>query len=517
MAALDVDGLKRRGRQLFASFSPSQLVIIALLTVVSVVAALAFLRWVSAPTYGVLLAGLDAEDAAAVTAKLDADGVEYELEQGGSTVLVPKELLDEQRIAVAAAGLPAGKTESGWGAFDDKGLTSSSFQQQVAYQRAMQSELSKAVEGIDGVRRAEVHLALPEKKLFTEQQEKPRASVLVEADGSLSDDAVDAISHLVASSVPGLAPGEVSITDSTGQLLTGQGASAAGDRATKQRQAYEDQLSSRVTSMFDTLLGPGKAVVRVNAEMDTSNRTIDSETFDRDKTAVLSQSATEETYETVPDGQTQGTLTQPATTSTTTDAGGYTKKQTATQNGVSRTVERQVVSPGGVERLTVAVAVDRNAPNAPAPAELQALVANAVGLDPSRGDTIAVTTPSFLQEDPAAAEETTEDEGATAAAGQYAAPALGALLLLLVGIGFLRTVRKGTVTEIPVEQVTAAIDAAGGRRGRRAAELPAATVPALPAAQSAPSEEGLLELLDENPDEIAGLLRGWLTTAGSDR
>ena len=512
MAALDVEGLKTRASRAFASFSPSQLVIIALLTVVSVVAALAFLRWVSAPTYGVLLAGLDAEDAAAVTAKLDADGVTYQLEQGGSTVLVPKELLDEQRIAVAAAGLPAGRTESGWGAFDEKGLTSSSFQQQVAYQRAMQAELSQAVEGVDGVRRAEVHLALPEKKLFTEQQEKPRASVLVESDGSLSDDAVDAISHLVASSVPGLAPGEVSITDSTGQLLTGSGASAAGDRATKQRQAYEDQLSSRVTSMFDTLLGPGKAVVRVHAEMDTSNRTIDSETFDRDKTAVLSQSGTEETYETAPDGQAEGTLTAPATAAQQ-DRGGYTKKQTATRNGVSRTVERQVVSPGGVKRLTVAVAVDRNAPNAPAPAEVQALVANAVGLDPKRGDTIAVTTPSFLQEQAAAADAAAEEPGAGATAGKYAAPALGALLLLLVGVGFLRTVRKGTVVEIPVEQVTAAIDAAGGRRGR--AELPAAERPALPAASARENgEEGLLELLDDNPDEIAGLLRGWLTTVG---
>src|SRR3712207_5015128 len=106
MAALDLDGLKAKASKALAGFSASQRVIIGLLAVVAVVGGMTFLKWVTAPTYGVLLAGMDATDAAAVTAKLDADGVAYKLEGGGSAVLVPKEVLDTQRIAVAAAGLP---------------------------------------------------------------------------------------------------------------------------------------------------------------------------------------------------------------------------------------------------------------------------------------------------------------------------------------------------------------------------------------------------------------------------
>ena len=121
MAALDVDALKTRVTTFLKGFSPSQLVIIGLLTVVAVVGGTTFLKWVTAPTYGVLLAGLDAQDASAVIAKLEADGVAYELSSGGSTIMVPTSVMDQERLAVAAEGLPAGKTDSGWAPFDKVG------------------------------------------------------------------------------------------------------------------------------------------------------------------------------------------------------------------------------------------------------------------------------------------------------------------------------------------------------------------------------------------------------------
>ncbi|MCW2666005.1 MAG: flagellar M-ring protein FliF, partial [Frankiales bacterium] len=184
MAALDLDGLKAKAAKALAGFSTSQRVIIGLLAVVAVVGGMTFMKWVTAPTYGVLLAGMDPQDASAVVAKLDADGIAYKLASGGATVMVPTSSLDAERLAVASAGLPAGKTDSGWAAFDKAGLTSSSFQQQVAYQRARESTRSGAVGAIDGVRSAEVHLALPEKRLFTDDKKPARASVLVTTDGS---------------------------------------------------------------------------------------------------------------------------------------------------------------------------------------------------------------------------------------------------------------------------------------------------------------------------------------------
>ncbi|MCW2666681.1 MAG: flagellar M-ring protein FliF, partial [Frankiales bacterium] len=494
-------------------------VIIGLLAVVAVVGGMRFMKWVTAPSYGVRLAGMAAKDAAAVTAKLDTDGVTYKLEGGGSTVLVPNEVLDTQRLAVAAAGLPAGKTDAGWAAFDKGGLTSSSFQQHVAYQRAMEATLASSVEGIDGVRSAEVHLALPEKKLFTEQKEAARASVLVESTGALDDEAVDAMTHLVASAVPGLAPADVSITDSSGRLITGNGATTGATRAAKERQAYEDTLSTRVTTMFDTLLGPGRAVVRVNAEMDTANRTIDRETFDKDRAVVGSSAESKETYATAPVPDPAGTLTQ-APDNAATAANDYNKTQTTVTNLVSREVEHEEVAAGGVKRLTVAVAVEPNGtPAAPPAAEMQRLVAAAVGLDPARGDSIAVTTPAFVQgEDQAEAAQQAPSGGPAATASQYGPKALGGVLLLLVGLGFLRTVKKGLSTEVTADQLNAALEGAGGKRGKD--ELGAGAQAALPSGSvPAPrTDDGqMLELLDDNPDELAGLLRGWLANTGAER
>jgi flagellar M-ring protein FliF len=508
--ALDTDTLKRRATEVLRGFSPSQIVIIGLLSVLGLTGAVFFLKWVSTPSYGVLLAGLDPKDAQAVTAKLTADGVTYKLEAGGSTVLVPQADIAKERIAVAAEGLPAGKTADGWAAFDKQGLTASSFQQQVAYQRAMEATLANSLADIEGVSEAQVHLALPEKKLFTENQDPARASVLVKSRGTLPDDTVSAITHLVASAVPGLSAKDVSITDGSGQLLTGSGDNSSS-KADTARRAYEDSLSAQVTSMFDTLLGPGRAVVRVNASIDTSSTTIDSEVYDPTKTATLTQSASSEVYNPTPTATTAGGTVTTAPDQTTTGsetASGYTKDESASTQGVSKTVTHQEIAAGNIKRLTVTVAVDRNAKNLPPTADLQAMVASAVGLDTNRGDTLSVTTPAFLQD------ESTEAAGEAAASGgplslvQEQAPrAIGALLLLFVGFGFLRTIKKGA-------EITAAV--ASGKRGNKKAVAAPASRAALPAgtvpAQRPQSD--LLGVLDENPDEVAGMLRGWMANVG---
>jgi flagellar M-ring protein FliF len=528
--AVDTEALKSKAIATLKGFSFSQLVIIGLLSVLGITGAVFFMKWVSTPSYGVLLSGLEAKDAAAVTAKLQSDGVAYKLESGGTTVLVPQASLDKERIAVAAAGLPAGATQDGWAAFDKQGLTSSSFQQQVAYQRALEATLASSLQDIAGVSSAQVHLALPEKRLFSENQDPARASVLVQTKGTLSDSTVDAMTHLVSSAVAGLDPKDVSITDGSGTLLTGDGTSTGKTDAA--RRGYEDALSAQVTSMFDTLLGPGHAVVRVNAELDTSSTTIDSQVYDPTKTATLSQSATKEQYNPSPaasagatNGGTISTTTATGSTptvgsSSSSTANGYVKTDGSSTNAVSQTTTHAVLAPGGIKRLTVTVAVDRNAKNAPPVADLQAMVSSAVGLNTTRGDTLSVTTPAFLQTDPKAA----KTAAAAAKAGPldmvqaYGPKALGTLLLLFVGFGFLRTLKKGMSVEVPADQVRAAVEA-GKRSSGSAALSGSANRGALPAG-SIPAPRGnadLLATLDENPDEVAGMLRGWMANVGGEQ
>src|SRR3954471_24315983 len=137
MAAIDVDGLKRRATAAYRAFTPAQLVLAGLLAVLTVVGGMMFYRWVSAPTYAVLYSGLDAKDTADITAKLTTDKVAYKLTGNGTTVEVPSSSLDQERVALAAAGLPKGGT-GGWDTLDKEGLTTSSFRQQVDYQRALE-------------------------------------------------------------------------------------------------------------------------------------------------------------------------------------------------------------------------------------------------------------------------------------------------------------------------------------------------------------------------------------------
>ncbi|MGZ6827366.1 MAG: flagellar M-ring protein FliF C-terminal domain-containing protein, partial [Mycobacteriales bacterium] len=157
-------------------------------------------------------------------------------------------------------------------------------------------------------------------------------------------------------------------------------------------------------------------------------------------------------------------------------------------------------------------AVDSNAKNAPNAATITSLVAGAVGYDAKRGDTLSVSTPAFLM--------SSSKTAATAAAAKagpldlvstYGPKALGGLLLLFVGFGFLRTVKRGTATDIPAEQVTAAIEAGkrGAVAGRRSAPALTGTLPSPRA-----SSDDLLGVLDESPDEVAGMLRGWLANVG---
>ena len=515
--ALDVNVVRDRATRALKGFSPAQLVIIGLLSALGITGFVFFMKWVSAPSYGVLLAGLDPKDAAAVTAKLQSDGVSYKLSSGGTTVLVPQGSLDKERLSIAAAGLPAGSTSNSWAAFDKQGLTSSSFQQQVAYQRALESTLADSLQQIDGVRSAQVHLALSQQRLFTQDQQPARASVLIQTDGTPSSDTVDAMTHLIASAVPELDPKDVSITDGNGTLLTG-GSDAGGSKLNQARSSYEDSLSAQVTSMFDTLLGPGHAVVRVNAEMDTSSTTIDSQVYDPKKTVPLTSSTSTEKYGpgTNPSTTTSGVVgaSQTGSTSTTgsSSSNGYTKTDTQTTNGVSVQTSHSVVAPGGVKRLTVAVAVDSHAKNVPTVSEIQSMVSNAVGLNPSRGDTISVATPAF-------ATTTTSSKKAAAASASpvqvvtsHVPQVVGGVVLLLVGLGLLRSVRRGSATDVPLEQVTAAVEA------RRRAELGAGTAPLGLPAGSVPlprSEGDPTAALDGSPDEVAGLLRGWLASTGT--
>ncbi|MBW4095806.1 MAG: flagellar M-ring protein FliF, partial [Acidobacteria bacterium] len=216
--------------------------------------------------YSPLFSGLSGTDASAIVAQLKTDNVPYQLDNGGSTIMVPDAKVNDERLKAAAANLPS-STTGGYGLLDNMGVTSSEFQQSVTYKRAMEGELAKTIMAMDGVKNAAVKLAIPAQTVFTDQKQSPTASVFVETSSgtTLTDSQVNAIVHLTSSSVTDLKPENVSLVDAKGNVLT---TGAAGTSTDKTANDYEKRIGSSVQAMLDKVVGVGNSTVSVAADLD---------------------------------------------------------------------------------------------------------------------------------------------------------------------------------------------------------------------------------------------------------
>jgi flagellar M-ring protein FliF len=204
-------GFGARASGYMRSFSGQQLAIIGVLGVLTLVAAFAFFSWISAPSSRVLATGLTPSEANEMVETLNGAGISYELTDGGSTIVVPEASIADANLALAGAGI--GTTSVvGYEIFDNQSFTTSDFQQQIGYQRAIQGELTRAIMAMEGIDYASVQLGMPADRLFTEDQQAVTAGILVEGD-RISEGTVEAIVQLASSSVPGLTAEEVTVTD----------------------------------------------------------------------------------------------------------------------------------------------------------------------------------------------------------------------------------------------------------------------------------------------------------------
>src|SRR6476620_820676 len=196
----------------FSGFTPGQKVVAILGTGALLLAGVLVFRWVSQPTYAPLFSNMALADASAVIDQLDSQGVSYKITNGGATVMVPKNDVYKTRISLSSKGLPTG-TDGGYSLLDNQSLSTSQFKEQTDFKRAMEGELAKTVEAMDGINSAVVHLALPAKQVFADKQDPPTASVLVATrpGSTLSPEQVQAIVHLVAASIDGMDAGKVTV------------------------------------------------------------------------------------------------------------------------------------------------------------------------------------------------------------------------------------------------------------------------------------------------------------------
>lgn len=511
-------------------------------------AALLFLlySWSSSSSYVTLYSGLEPSDSSAIVDQLRGQGVSYRLEADGTRVLVPEAELDQLRLDFAAQGLPEGG-HVGFEIFETNAFTATDFVQRLNFQRGLQGELERTIEAFPQVDGARVHIVMPERTLFRQDDEPATASVVLQlrAGRGLTTDEVAGIAHLVSGAVSGLDKSHVTILDSSGSILfDGATAEQGGIAFTSSQQAivrdYEDQLTHDAQSLLDQSIGPANSVVTVRVTMDFDQVETQTSTFD-DEGVPLSTSTVNEAYSTtgeatvgaIPGAVTNvpganadlpgGGGTDTATTSPSSTE--YERTETTSNFEVPQTVTVATEAAGDVERLSVSLVIDDAVPEAQATALADA-VAAAVGIDADRGDAIVMSRVPF--------DRTIVDTAATSFAAAegtqtiltYARIALP-VIVLLVAFFFFRMLMKSIsrrghqYAEMPMEY-SAALAAGGGMApalasaGGGAAMLP----PGMPAAmmEEPPSpdemksdlERQVTKLAEAHPDTVAEVVQSWL-------
>ena len=522
--------------------------LLILAVVVAGILALGFLGFLHDQSdYGVLFTNLSQEDAGVIVDKLKGKKVSYQLEGGGTTILVPKSEMYELRLLLASEGLPRGGGV-GFEIFDRQELGVTNFVQHLNYQRALQGELARTIAGMPEILEARVHIVTPKESLFREDQKEPSASVAVKLrpGRTLSSEQVDAIVHLVASAVAGLHPSQVTVVDLRGRIL-----SKPEDRLTLhglsegqlglQRQvevSYED----KVQELFDKILGQGKSFVRVSTELDFQKINLQEETFTPNPQLIRSEQKTTErttrglaggnpeakfnlnrgTISPPPPGTGPPPLTAPAPPKTPTGVG--SERFSELKNYEINRVARQVVdSPGKVKRLSLAVVVDGiyqgkdNKFSTRNPEEMRRfanLAKKAVGFNAERGDQLEISCAPLATQatEGTAALSPREDWGQ----GLAFSWKIGLLfLLILVGSMFLLKRRKAPA-KTPLLQGPPPLDLPSATS--QEVSLPEATTPL--GLEASPPKPALPEpvdgqgkvshLISSYPDRAVEVLRLWM-------
>jgi flagellar M-ring protein FliF len=444
-----------------SGFSSGQKAMLGMAVLAVVLGGYLFMSWAGQPSYVPLFSNLSSSDAAAITQKLATNKIPYELAEGGEQIMVPESDVYQQRLDMAAEGLPS-SGDQGYSLLDTAGVTTSEFQQQVEYQQAVSDELEQTIESIDGVNSAQVSVVIPQESLFASSSDQPSASVLVTLDpgSSLTAEQVQAIVHLVASSVEGLSPNDVTVADSNGDVLNAPGSDAgnvaAGTMDEQETDSYDQDLDTSLQDMLATVLGPGNAVVHASAQLDFDQTQISSQVYNPSNQAPIpvQQANSKETYTganasqaaqgilgtpsattiptsgtTLPVSAASTPVTSAATTSAKTTkttkttkgakAGGSTpgSPTTTTPNGsttpattvpsyvqsgssqsdvVSEVTKSVDSAPGALEQMSIAVVVNSSVKGV-TQQQVTQLVSAAAGLQTSRGDSIQVAFVPFDQ------------------------------------------------------------------------------------------------------------------------
>ncbi len=468
------------------------------------------LVFITSPHYTPLYSNLNTQDAASIAAYLKNQKIPYQIADDGSTIMVPDAQKYQVRLDLANNNLPSGGNVVGFESFDQTHFGETETEEKVRYVAALQGELERTISQIDGVEGVRVHIVQPEDSLFVQDQKDATASVLLKLTPgySLQDSQVLGITHLVANGVEGLKPANVTVVDTSGNILSDNVQdSDQGQMSTDQikiKQDYENQLEASIQSMLERVVGPGKVVVRANATLDFDQLQIDTENYG-DK-QVQSDHTIEQTTtgNTAAQGAAGTTSNIPVYPQTGTQGGGQTQSTDKTTNyDVDTQTEHQVVAPGQIKQLSLSVVVDGQL-DALQQKQIEDMVSSAAGILPARGDTLTVAGMPFNNE---AATQAQQEIDLAQREHTYL-NAFYILLALIIAFLVLRYARKN----LPQQRVQAQSYAGGvSVEDLLADKRMTARLDEAKGSETQQLLEQLRALAKSKPEETLVALRSWLT------
>jgi len=483
----------------------------------------------SKPDMVPLFTNMETKDAGEVAAKLKEAKISYDVQesQKGTTILVPAKNVHSARLDLATQGLPRGS--KGFEIFDDSKLGVTEFQNKVNYLQALQGELTRTIEKIESVENARVHIVLPEDSLYKKNEKPATASIMLKLKPSaqLSKKEVKGIVNLVAHSVQGLLPENITIVDDTGKILNDPDENDdknVGNTTLTQMdmtKKVQDRMQKDVQTLLDQALGEGKAFVRLNVQLDFDQKQTDKQIFTPvvdDSGIIRSSQDSSEDYSGTsanPAGGPAGTTSNiPGYVATNNSNAQYAKKESTKNYEINEEKQKVVASPGSIKRLTIAVLVNDDVTRTQQDSIGRA-VSSAVGVDATRGDTISVEPLPFstdLMDKKAQAEQDQRDKEQRIFYMEIAA-ALLVVLLIVGGVLYYRR-KKQLEREAVAEALYQQQLEAERREAERASAIAAGEIKEDEMTEEEQARQTERQALDElirtKPAEVAQLVKSWL-------
>ncbi len=540
--------------QTLRGMGPAKLAALAFTGIILMIVLFLVTAHLTAPSMVPVYTDLSLDDSAKIVSELDKSGTQYELRANGTEVLVPSDQVLRLRLSLAQAGLPTGGSMVGYEIFDrSETLGTSTSVLNINMLRALEGELSRTIASLTQVESARVHLVIPKQELFSRDKQEPTASVVLKLRGSaeLSKEEIGAITHLVATAVPGLKAASITLVDTRGRMLAGGGgedndSSSLAASAAEQKLAYEMHLKSVLENLVEKSVGAGKVKVTVNADIDFDRVVTNSETYDPNGQVARSvQTGEEKEQSNEREGRenTSAANNLPNAQANSTGNGSnriVDKTDETTNYEISKTVENHIKETGKVNKVTVAVLVDgtytadKDGKQTYAPRsdderkQIDTLVKSAIGYDEKRGDKVDIVNMRFI-----APEEEPADhfiwfkENARMLIQTVVFGAVGILFILMILRPVMTRLLEGGLlsagggaiqTGGPVLAAAGGAPAFGGDDAAPAAttgaaepgvEEPSVDISRVTGRVKSSTVSKLNELVEKNPGEALGVLRQW--------